>query len=224
MLEGYLTQVATESALAEEPAAVSARLRSVFSAGAGRRATVLGLLIGKVLEDRERWPTDAIVYASRFGETRALSAFLDTFPHPSPTLFQTSVHPSAVQQVMIERRRPVPEYFPLAGGPDLAARALVTAFACPAEAVILCGGDERGSWMAEAGVASDQGFAFAALLRRSAGPAPLARLRLTPAEGPAAGGLAFPDWFALLHGRRAFGGPVSPDWRLELEWLRPAGP
>ena len=49
MLERYVSCVGTDDAGAGEPAAIRARLRGVFAPAFGRRATILGLLIGGVL-------------------------------------------------------------------------------------------------------------------------------------------------------------------------------
>lgn len=217
MPEAYVTYVCTDDAGGEDPAATRARLRAGLSPGFGRRATVLGLMIGGVLRGVMEQCGGTTVYASAYGETRTLADFLDTFPHESPTLFQTSVHPSAVQQVMIERKLPIREYVPLAGGPCLAARALAAALLSPSDTVILCGGEERGSWMADIGMASDRSFAFALALRKVRDASTLALLRLEAAGG-GPGGMAFPAWFDLLHTRGNYNGPVSAEWRLGLDW------
>jgi hypothetical protein len=220
MLERYFSCVGTDDAGSEDAASIRARLRDGFTPAFGRRATILGLLIGGVLRKALDRNCEAIVYASAYGETRTLADFLDSFPHASPTLFQTSVHPSAVQQVMIDRQQPVREYIPLAGGRCLAARALVTAILAPAERVVLCGGEERGSWMTEYQMASDRSFAFALALQRSRDASTQGRIRLLPIveSNAATDPISFPAWFELLHGRRNFSGPVSAEWQLELEW------
>jgi hypothetical protein len=224
MLERHIAFVATDDAGAEDPAFTRGRLRAGLTPGFGRRATVLGLLIGGVLREVLEQCRDTVIYASAFGETRALADFLDTFPHPSPTLFQTSVHPSAVQQVMIDRQLPIREYIPLAGGPCLAARALVTALLAPADTVVFCGGEERGSWMSGYKMASDRGFAFALALRKGRDASTRGHLGLAPideAEGRRSGAaceMPFPAWFDLLHSRKNYDGPVSAEWRLELNW------
>ena len=63
--------------------------------------TVLGMLVGAALGDLRPGAEDAVVYATAFGESRALEAYLDSFPEASPTQFQTSIHPSGVQQALV---------------------------------------------------------------------------------------------------------------------------
>src|SRR5262249_53151752 len=101
-----------------------------------------------------------------FAETRALEEFLTSFPNPSPLLFQTSIHPSGVQQVLIGRQQPVGRVWPLAGRARLVEQALMTALLEPAARVALVGGEERGSWLLEQGRASARAFAFACVLTR----------------------------------------------------------
>ncbi|MGD1030778.1 MAG: hypothetical protein ABSA05_06510 [Opitutaceae bacterium] len=225
MLERFVSCVGTDDAGAGEPAAIRARLRGVFAPAFGRRATILGLLIGGVLREALEGDCDAIVYGSTFGETRTLADFLDSFPHPSPTLFQTSVHPSPVQQVMIDRQQPVREYIPLAGRRCLAARVLLTALLCPADRVVLCGGEEHGSWLSDFRMGSDRSFAFAMVLGRSRDASTQGRLRLEPIgetapepSGGEQGAMSLSEFFDLLHARRDYKGPVSAEWRLEVEW------
>ncbi len=97
--------------------------------------TTLGLLVGRVLAEVDPREEDAIVYASGYAESCALEGFLDSFPTPSPTLFQTSIHPSAVQQLMIGRQTAVGELLPLSGGELFAFHALRTALLSPAPRV-----------------------------------------------------------------------------------------
>lgn len=217
MPELHIHAVHTDDPGAEESAASRERLKGRFAPGAVRRMTQLGLLVGAVLAELQPGENDTLVYATRYGESRALEGYLDSFPGASPTLFQTSIHPSGAQQGLIGRQRSVREFLPLAGGRLLVASALQAALLAPAERVVLCGGEERGTWLATAGLASERTFAFALGLGRERGPAPLGRLTLE-AEPAAAGALALPDWFELLHHRRPFAGAVAPGWRLVLEW------
>ncbi|HEY1848552.1 MAG TPA: hypothetical protein VGG37_05070 [Opitutaceae bacterium] len=215
MLEGHLQRLATDDPGLESSADTRTRLKGHFAPGATRRMTTLGMLVGRVVSELGPGGIDAIVYASEYAESSALEGFLDSFPSASPTLFQTSIHPSAVQQMMIARQTPVPELFPLSGGPLFAFHALRAALLSPSPTVLLCGGEERGSWLLEHGLASNRTFAFAARVAKSPAGS-LARILLTP--GAVDGSLALAAWFDLLHRRLPFAGPVAPGWRLDLEW------
>src|SRR4051812_39076951 len=183
MLEAYLHALSLCDIGDEDPAVTRDRLKDRFARGATRRMTQLGLLIGTALDELVPQPDDAVVYASAFAETRALEGYLDSFPSASPTLFQTSIHPSAVQQALIGRQHAVREFFPLTGRAHLVMQAIQTALLAPAPRVLLCGGEERGSWLLKQGVASDRSFAFAVSL--SANPTgALARVSLSPLVGP----------------------------------------
>jgi hypothetical protein len=216
MLERHIHAVLTDDPGGESPAGVRDRLKGRFPAGATRRMTTLGLLVGNALATLDPRGDDAIVYASGYAESCALEGFLDSFPTPSPTLFQTSIHPSAVQQLMIGRQAAVGEFLPLSGGRLIAFHALRAALLSPAERVLLCGGEERGTWLLEHGLASNRTFAFAACLRRGGGPGALGRVSLAPAEGD--GGLGLAELFDIIRVRGAFSGMIAPGWRMELEW------
>jgi hypothetical protein len=217
MLERHLQALATDDPGAETPAEARNRLKARFPAGATRRMTTLGLLVGNVLAELEPREEDAIVYASGYSESGALEGFLDSFPTPSPTLFQTSIHPSAVQQLMIGRQTAVAELLPLSGGPLFAFHALRAALLSPAPRVLLCGGEERGTWLLEHGLASERTFAFAACFQREPGPGALGRVRI--GRGGADGVLGLAGWFDLMHRRMPFAGTIAPGWRMEIEWL-----
>ena len=216
MLERYLQALSLADPGLEEPAATRERLRERFPRGATRRMTQLGLLVGVALDDLEPRADDAVVYASSYAETRALEAYLESFPTASPTLFQTSIHPSAVQQALITRQHPVGEFFPLTGRRHLVAQALQTAMLSPAPRVLVCGGEERGTWLLEKGYASARTFAFAFALTAEPEGA-LARLSLGPAAGPA-GGLALEPFFDALAARQTLDVVAAPGLRLTLTW------
>ena len=145
----------------ETAAAARERLRDRFPRNALRRMTHLGLLLGSVLDGVALSPDDAVVYASSFAETRALEDFLHSFPAASPLLFQTSIHPGGVQQVLIGRQQPIARLWPMAGRARLVEHALLTALMETAPRVMLLGGEERGSWLLDHGMASAHAFAFA---------------------------------------------------------------
>lgn len=183
MLERYLHRVRTERPAAAETAAEArVRLAPLFPRPALRRMTHLGLLLGAALDGVALTPEDAVVYASSFAETRALEDFLATFPAPSPLLFQTSIHPGGVQQVLIGRQQPVGRLWPLAGRARLVEQALLTALLETAPRVALLGGEERGTWLLEHGMASGRAFAFGALLTPEAAGA-AGRVMFEPGPG-----------------------------------------
>jgi hypothetical protein len=216
MLERYLSALSLADPGAEELAATRERLRERFPKGATRRMTQLGLLVGAALDELAPRAEDAIVYATAYGESRTLEGYLESFPSASPTLFQTSIHPSAVQQAMITRQQAVGEFFPLTGRGHLVASAMQTALLSPAPRVLLCGGEERGTWLLAHGVASARTFAFAlALTSEPAGA--LGRIALAP-DGGAAAEFSLPEFFDALAGRRALDRIVGPGLRLTLDW------
>jgi hypothetical protein len=218
MLERFIEYVKTEApAPGEAAAATRERLKSSCAPGASRRMTLLGLMVGSTLPAEAPAAADAVVYASSFGESPAMEQFLDSFPTPSPTLFQTSIHPSAVQQVLIGRGRTATEFLPLTGLRGLVAQAALAALLSPAERVWWCGGDERGSWLREHGAASERSFAFTLGLTRTRTAASVGRVALV--SGPERGQLDLPDWFDLLARREPWAGVAGEGWRLELAWL-----
>lgn len=167
MTRRFIHHVRTERPpVAETASEARERLRDKFPRNATRRMTHLGMLLGATLDGLVIQPEDAVVYASSYAETRALEDFLKSFPAASPSLFQTSIHPSGVQQVLIGRQQSIARLWPLAGRQRLAEQALLTAWLEPAPRVIVLGGEEHGTWLLERGMASDRAFAFALLLTR----------------------------------------------------------
>jgi hypothetical protein len=216
MLERFIQELRTDDPGSETPAATRERLKARFAPGSTRRMTLLGMLVGAALGDLPPAGDEPLVYASTFGEGRALEDYLASFPAASPTLFQTSIHPSGVQQGLIGRQRSVGELFPQAGGRQLAVQALLTAMLAPAATVVLAGGEERGTWLVEANAVSDRTFAYAVRLAREPGPRALGRLMLT--QEAVTGALAHPAWFERLHRRQPFDGAAAEGWRLQLAW------
>ncbi len=216
MIERHLQTLRIEDPGAEEPAATRERLRDKFPGGTARRMTQLGLLLGSVLEDIAPNISDPIVYASTYAENRALEDYLASFPAASPALFQTSVHPSALQQFLISRRQPVHQVFPLTGGSQLVAHAVQTAFLAPGARAVLCGGEERGTWARLRVIGRTETFAFAAVLTTEPSGA-LATLRLGRADA-AEGALTLSDFFSALRERRPIDQAAAPGLILSLRW------
>ena len=219
MLERYLQALSLGEPIGEDLPATRERLKDRFPRGATRRMTQLGLLVGAALEDLAPQPDDALVYASAYAETRALEGYLDSFPAASPTLFQTSIHPSAVQQALISRQLQVGEFFPLTGRAHLATHAVQAALLAVAPRVLICGGEERGTWLLEKKAASDRTFAFALSLTASRDGA-LARLTLgITAPDSAARAFTLPEFFDALRQRQPIDVAGAPGLRFNLEWL-----
>src|SRR4051812_24502660 len=118
--------------VAETATEARERLGTKFPRNAARRMTHLGMLLGAALDGVAISPPDAIVYATSYAETRALEDFLATFPAASPLLFQTSIHPGGVQQVMIGRQQPAMRLWPLAGRARLVEQGFLTSLLEPA--------------------------------------------------------------------------------------------
>ncbi len=216
MFTAYLHQVLTDHADEETTTATRERLKDRFSKGATRRMTQLGMLIGSVLGPLEPGENDTLVYASEFAESQALEAYLDSFPSASPTLFQTSIHPSAVQQLLIQRQQPVRTFFPMTGLTRLIPQALEVVLLSETARVIFCGGEERGTWLLNRGVASKHSFAFACLLTREPAGA-IATLLFAP-ENESSGEVTLPEFFEALHERRTLSlGEAQAPW-LQLSW------
>ena len=197
-----------------------------FPPNAVRRMTKLGLMLGAALKDFPIGPDDAVIYATTFGETITLARYLESFPTASPLFFQTSIHPSAIEQVLINRACPVRELTPLAGQPDLSAHAALTALLTPGERVLLTGGEEVGSWMRQLDAASNVGFAFALELGPSADNAvgelcwseqssPAATTSQTPAAVP--GDLH--ELFQSVHTREPMCLPCPSGGEVALTWF-----
>jgi hypothetical protein len=219
VLERYLHAPSLMEASHEDLAATRERLKDRFPRGATRRMTQLGMLIGAALDEVGLRADDALVYASAYAETRALEGYLESFPSASPTLFQTSIHPSAVQQALIARQNQLGEFFPLTGRLHLPAHALQTALLAAAARVVLCGGEERGTWLLENKAASDRTFAFAFALEHDAAGA-LARVAVAPAPpDEIAQAFTLPQFFDALRHRSAIDVIAAPGLKLQVSWL-----
>jgi hypothetical protein len=214
MITRYLHYVKVDRPVATETAAEArGRLAEKFPRNALRRMTHLGMLIGSSLEGVALLPDDAVVYASKYAETRALEDFLSSFPSASPLLFQTSIHPGAVQQVLIGRQQPIARLWPMTGGAQLVEQALQTALLEPAPRTCVLGGEERGTWLLEKNVASDCAFAFALLLTRETDGAlgEISWDAAASAQGGAPSLIEFAEALAGKHALRWHGWALS--WR-----------
>jgi len=218
MIERFIHHVGIElPSPAETLAETRERLRDKFPRTALRRMTQLGLMLGSALERVVLTPDDALVYASTFAETRALEDFLTGFPSASPLLFQTSIHPGGVQQVLIGRQQPVARLWPLAGRARLVEHALLTALLETSPQVAVAGGEECGTWMLERGMAAPRPFAFALVLTCDAAGA-AGRVAFEPAAGADGDCPALEDFARALGERRPLDwNGAGGSWRLEWQ-------
>jgi len=83
--------------------------------------------------------------------------------------------------------------------------------------VLVCGGEERGTWLLGQGVASERTFAFALALTRTPGGKSLGRIKLNPV-GEEAAECSLAEFFDVLRERRAWSTIVAPGLQLELSW------
>ncbi|WOO42324.1 hypothetical protein [Rubellicoccus peritrichatus] len=154
-------------------------LRANFHLMAARRMSALPLMLGQVSQQASISPNDEIVFASEFCGTQALEAFLKSFPQASPTGFQNSTQPGAASLVLVARKQPVSGFTPVTGGVETVERALLLSLCSDNETIHFWGGEEKGNWMPEKGLAAPKNFAFYLELSKSDTDA-LGTLTLTP--------------------------------------------
>jgi len=202
-----------------DPEALAA-LKAEFPGRSARRMTRLGMQMSHVLRGMSLSEGSSIVYATRYSETQTIEKFLGSFPFPSPQAFQTSIHPGGVEQFLIQNKQSIREFFPLAGGTDLLLRALQTALLCRGSRIIICGGEETGTWLQEAGASSESNYAWALELTRkeNAPEDVLGRLtwdKLAEAEGSCE---LLPDFFTALQYSKPYRYLSAEGSELELNW------
>lgn len=216
MFERAIIDLRLEDPGQSDASSTRERLKAHFPQGSARRMTLLGMMVGSTLQQLGTDTSEALIYSSAFGESLSLENYLRSFPSASPTLFQTSIHPSGLQQGLILRQKQMREVMPLAGGPELVLQSALATLANPAGRVIWCGGEERGTWLRELGVAADRSFAFALALGGREEPASLGRVALAACRET--GRLELGQWFELLRDRKPWSGPIGTGWRLDLSW------
>lgn len=197
-----------------------ARHKEKFPGRSARRMTHLGMLTDLCIRDLDIDEELPLIYTSAFAESGSLEDFIDSFPHPSPMGFQTSIHPSAVEQSLILRKHPVGRFYPITSGRNLAGKALENALLLGEDRLALIGGEEKGDWLTPFGLASDLSFAFALEFYREAEGESLGAIRFEPADdldGESAVELpelyaAVRDCSALRVPSFALGGWIALDW------------
>jgi hypothetical protein len=101
------------------------------------------------------------------------------------------------------------------------AHAVQAALLSAAPRVLICGGEERGTWLLEQRAASDRTFAFALSLTpvRAGARARVVLEAAPPESAPSA--FTLPEFFDALRDRRPLDRVGAPGLRLKLEWLEP---
>ncbi|WP_438479907.1 hypothetical protein [Oleiharenicola lentus] len=218
MITRYIHHVKVELPAATEGAAEArGRLADKFPRAALRRMTHLGMLVGATLDGVVLSPEAAVVYATTYAETRALEDFLTSFPTASPLLFQTSIHPGGIQQVLVGRQQSIARLWPIASNRNLLRQALTTAWLETAPQIVIVGGEERGTWMLEGAMAAAHSFAFSVVMK-SAAEGAIAQITFAPEPREAATEVTT-EQFALALAERK---PISvegPSGSWQLEWL-----
>lgn len=150
-----LVRTAAQAATPEELKA----LKTGLSRSAQRRMSLLGLLVSKALEGQPLEANATLVYATAYAESGTLERYIDSFPEPSPLHFQAAIHPSAVEQALIERGQPLGSFMPVAG--VTIERALEVARLLGTGTWLVCG-EESGSWLLDSGLCRPWNVALAA--------------------------------------------------------------
>lgn len=150
----------------DRAAEARSRYKEFYPGRSARRMTHLGMMVGICIQKLGSEKGVPVVYASAFGESESLERFIDSFPQASPALFQSSIHPSAVEQALIPGKQAVDRFYPVTSERFLFAKALENCFLLGEEEAVLLGGEERGDWLTPFGLASGESFAFGLRLRR----------------------------------------------------------
>lgn len=215
-----IARVAFVDGADDDADSAKARFKGEFPGRAARRMTHLGIMVGLCIEQMDTAPDAPIVYATAFAESRALESYIDSFPTPSPALFQTSIHPSAVEQALIPRARAVNAFYPIIADRNLGGHALETAWLLDATRRLAIVGEERGSWLCNYGLASDRAFACALQLDARA-VEPIGFLTLDRSQAPRPGdALETWDLATATRDRRSIRAPslALGGW-LRIDWI-----
>lgn len=160
MITRYIHSIQTTGPFENIDPALVKEFKTGFPPLAARRMTRLALLIGKCLNGISIQPDDSVIYATTFSETMCLEAYLDSFPNPSPLMFQNSIHPSGLEQVLIARQMPVSEFLPFAGRRHVMHAALIAACTTDKARQWVVASEEQGTWLTEKECGSPTDFAF----------------------------------------------------------------
>lgn len=143
-----------------------AKYKEYYPGRTARRMTHLGMMAGICLKKSDTDQKTPIIYASAYAESKSLETFIDSFPEASPLHFQCSIHPSAVEQALIPSKQAINSFYPVTSDFNLAGQAIETAHLAQSDSTIVVGGEERGTWLNQHKLASNDSFAFCLQLAR----------------------------------------------------------
>ncbi|MDP0501359.1 MAG: hypothetical protein Q7P63_14795 [Verrucomicrobiota bacterium JB022] len=214
----YITQVATRALDPAQEDAGLAALRLEVGKREARRMSGLGMLLHRVMEGIDIGQHPRVIYTTTYTESRFIERFLESFPQPSPMMFQSSIHPGGVEQVLIQRQQAVRDFIPLAGQEGLIASALDHALLPDGVPVLWLGGEERATWLTELELASDHSFAYALALSDKPEGA-LGEIRWErESETTDTQLLLHPAWFQALAARESGVWNLPEGGTLHLQW------
>ncbi len=223
MLEKYIQYCRVWLPEAEDAAGREAELKDRIPRRSARRMSQLGKVAYWLLDPFPPSAEDALVYGSTYAENRALEKYIAGLPDAaSPTLFQTSIHPSAVQQALIARAQPLRNLIPMPGAAAGLFEKLCKVALHRAEArsyVLLA--EEAGEGLVEYGLASDTTWGIVICLSQTRTESSLGSVRWSAENAGTAfaTGLDWAEWLDELKGARsgALPGGGHIQWRWDNE-------
>lgn len=218
LLSRYITHVATRALEPAEEEAGLAALRQEVGRREARRMSGLGMLLHRVMQDIDPSAFARVIYTTTYTESRFIERFLESFPQPSPMMFQSSIHPGGAEQVLIQRQQAVRDFIPLAGQEGLIVSALDHALLPDGLPILWIGGEEKAGWLTELELASDRSFAYALALSDCPEGA-IGQIRWErAAETTDTQLLLHPAWFEALNAREPGSWNLPEGGTLHLQW------
>ena len=202
----------------DDAAAARSRYKSEFPGRTARRMTHLGMMVSLCIQRMQVQCGMPVIYASAFAETVSLEKFIDSFPEASPALFQSSIHPSAVEQALIPGKQAIDRFYPIISNTNLAGKSLENCFLLGDENAVFVGGEERATWLCPFGMASNESFAFGMKLTKAdTGIGRISLKQGPPVEGSE--GVSLPELAEAIRNRKTIEIPsiVLGGW-LQIDW------
>jgi hypothetical protein len=200
-----------------------AALKDRIPRRSARRMSQLGKVAYWLLDGCSPTAEDAIVYGSTYAENRALGKYISGLPDAaSPTMFQTSIHPSAVQQALIAKGQPLRTLIPMPGTAEgILEKLCYVALHRPESRTFVLLAEEAGDSLVEYGLAADCTWGIALCVSSVRTADTLGSVAWS--DGDDAGdyltGLAWAEWLGGQQGNRSGnlpgGGQIRWHWHDE---------